>query len=143
MDDPGLIFFEETKFALNMISIIGLGLTKCSILVLYKNIFDVKKFRIVVYCVLAYVIAWTVSFSFSHLFTCYPITACMYTLLPSSTRRSSNTANVRAVIEPYYGNQCVQTVPMFLALLVSQVCRGIFTARRVWHFAHPRYQILL
>ncbi|KAI4919790.1 hypothetical protein J4E90_001927 [Alternaria incomplexa] len=53
MDDPGLIFFEQTKFALNMISIIGLGLVKSSILVLYKNIFDVRKFRIVVYCVLA------------------------------------------------------------------------------------------
>jgi len=81
-----------------MISIIGLGLVKSSILVLYKNIFDVRKFRIVVYCVLAYVVCWTVSFTFSHLFTCYPITV---------------------FIEPYYGNSCVETVPMFLALLVS------------------------
>lgn len=81
-----------------MISIIGLGLVKSSILVLYKNIFDVRKFRIVVYFVLAYVIGWTVSFTFSHLFTFYPITV---------------------FIEPYYGNSCVETVPMFLALLVS------------------------
>ncbi|KNG43927.1 hypothetical protein DDE82_008334 [Stemphylium lycopersici] len=100
MDDPGLIFFERTKFALNMISIVGLGLVKSSILILYKNIFDVRKFRIVVYCVLAYVIGWTVSFTFSHLFTCYPITV---------------------FIEPYYGNSCVQTVPMFLALLYTDV----------------------
>ncbi|KAH6629403.1 hypothetical protein C7974DRAFT_185841 [Boeremia exigua] len=100
MDDPGLIFFEETKFALNMISIIGLGLVKSSILVMYKNIFDVRKFRTVVYVVLAYVIGWTVSFSFSHLFTCYPITV---------------------FIEPYYGNSCVETVPMFLALLYTDV----------------------
>lgn len=91
-----------------MISIIGLGLTKCSILVLYKTIFDVPKFRIVVYCVLAYVIGWTVSFSFSHLFTCYPITV---------------------FIEPYYGNHCVKTVPMFLALLVS--CLSYF-AENLW-----------
>ena len=114
MDDPGLIFFEEvrqsherqsthsrcsqTKFALNMISIVGLGLIKSSILVMYKNIFDVRKFRIVVYIVLAYVIGWTVSFTFSHLLTCYPITV---------------------FIEPYYGNSCVDTVPMFLALLVN------------------------
>jgi len=82
-----------------MISIIGLGLVKSSILIMYKSIFSVRKFRIVVYCVLAYVVAWTVSFSFSHLFTCYPITV---------------------FIEPYYGNSCVETVPMFLALLVSQ-----------------------
>lgn len=81
-----------------MISIIGLGLVKSSILILYKNIFDVKKFRIAVYIVLAYVVCWTISFSFSHLFTCYPITV---------------------FIEPFYGNSCVQTVPMFLSLLVS------------------------
>ncbi|CAO2658604.1 Nn.00g063270.m01.CDS01 [Neocucurbitaria sp. VM-36] len=104
MDDPGLIFFEETKFAINMISIIGLGLVKSSILVLYKNIFAVRKFRFIVYCVLAYVICWTVSFSISHLFTCYPITV---------------------FIEPYYGNKCVQTVPMFLALLYTDVIADI------------------
>lgn len=93
-----LIRFRKTKFALNMISIIGLGLVKSSILVMYKNIFTVRKFQLVVYAVLAYVIGWTVSFSFSHLFTCYPITV---------------------FIEPYYNNNCVETVPMFLALLVS------------------------
>lgn len=98
MDDPGLIFFEQTKFALNMISIVGLGLTKCSILVLYMSIFAVRKFLIVVYVVLAYVICWTISFTISHLFTCFPITV---------------------FIEPYYNNACVQTVPMFFALLVS------------------------
>ncbi|EMD60130.1 hypothetical protein COCSADRAFT_164265 [Bipolaris sorokiniana ND90Pr] len=100
MDDPGLIFFEETKFAINMISIVGLGLVKSSILILYKTIFDVRKFRICVYIVLAYVVAWTISFTFSHLFTCYPITV---------------------FIEPYYGNSCVETVPMFLALLYTDV----------------------
>ncbi|KAF3048401.1 hypothetical protein E8E12_011767 [Didymella heteroderae] len=100
MDDPGLIFFEETKFALNMISIVGLGLIKSSILVMYKNIFDTRKFRAVVFIVLAYVIGWTISFTFSHLFTCYPITV---------------------FIEPYYGNSCVETVPMFLALLYTDV----------------------
>ena len=83
-----------------MISIIGLGLVKSSILILYKNIFEVPKFRICVYAALAYVVGWTVSFSISHLFTCYPITV---------------------FIEPYYGNSCVETVPMFLALLVSHL----------------------
>ncbi|KAF1942365.1 hypothetical protein EJ02DRAFT_176702 [Clathrospora elynae] len=104
MDDPGLIFFEQTKFALNMISIIGLGLVKSSILVLYKNIFDIPKFRFIVFCVLAYVIGWTVSFTLSHLFTCYPITV---------------------FIEPYYNNSCVQTVPMFLALLYTDVIADV------------------
>ena len=80
-----------------MISIVGIGLIKSSILVMYKNIFDTRKFRAVVFVVLAYVIGWTISFTFSHLFTCYPITV---------------------FIEPYYGSSCVETVPMFLALLV-------------------------
>ena len=93
-----MLILPQTKFALNMISIIGLGLVKSSILVMYKNIFAVRKFQIVVYAVLAYVIGWTISFSISHLFTCYPITV---------------------FIEPYYNNNCVETVPMFLALLVS------------------------
>jgi hypothetical protein len=103
MDDPGLIFFEEvsigsrrmqtaltllwqTKFAINMISIIGLGLVKSSILVMYKNIFAVRKFQIIVYGVLAFVVGWTISFSISHLFTCYPITV---------------------FIEPYYHSACL------------------------------------
>ncbi|KAI8170927.1 Satratoxin biosynthesis SC1 cluster protein 4 [Colletotrichum sp. SAR 10_70] len=100
MDDPGLIFFEETKFALNMISILGLGLVKSSILVLYRSLFPSRRFHYVVYAALTFVIGWTVSFFFSHLFTCYPITV---------------------FIEPYYGNSCVQTVPMFLALLFTDV----------------------
>ncbi|KAF6786839.1 hypothetical protein CSOJ01_15327 [Colletotrichum sojae] len=100
MDDPGLIFFEETKFALNMISILGLGLVKSSILVLYYTIFPSRTFQRVVYGVLAFVIGWTVSFFFSHLFTCFPITV---------------------FIEPYYNNSCVDTVPMFLALLFTDV----------------------
>ncbi|KAK7708682.1 hypothetical protein SLS63_013452 [Diaporthe eres] len=89
-----------TKFALNMISILGLGLVKASILILYYNLFPSKNFRYAVWGALAFVIGWTVSFFFSHLFTCYPITV---------------------FIEPYYGNSCVQTVPMFLSLLFTDV----------------------
>lgn len=83
-----------------MISILGLGLVKSSILVLYYTLFPSKGFHYAVWGVLAFVIGWTISFFFSHLFTCYPITV---------------------FIEPYYGNSCVQTVPMFLALLFTDV----------------------
>lgn len=83
-----------------MISILGLGLVKSSILVLYYNLFPSKKFRWAVWGVLAFVIGWTISFFFSHLFTCFPITV---------------------FIEPYYHNSCVQTVPMFLAVLFTDV----------------------
>ncbi|KAF2788206.1 hypothetical protein K505DRAFT_286526 [Melanomma pulvis-pyrius CBS 109.77] len=100
MDDPGLIFFEQTKFALNCISVLGLGLVKSSILVMYRNIFHVTKFRLVIDIMIGLVACWTISFFFSHLFTCYPITV---------------------FIEPYYGNKCVQTVPMFIAVLITDV----------------------
>lgn len=123
MDDPGLIFFEQvgplraiawafratkadkrttdqTKFAINMISIVGLGLVKCSILVLYYNLFPSRKFQLCIWATIAFVIGWTISFFFSHLFTCYPITV---------------------FIEPYYNNHCVETVTMFLALLFTDV----------------------
>ncbi|KAG8161289.1 hypothetical protein KVR01_009553 [Diaporthe batatas] len=89
-----------TKFALNMISILGLGLVKSSILVQYYNLFPSKIFRYVVSGSLAFVIGWTISFFFSHLFTCYPITV---------------------FIEPFYGHSCVNTIPMFLALLFTDV----------------------
>lgn len=53
---------------------------------------------------LAFVIGWTISFFFSHLFTCFPITV---------------------FIEPYYGNKCVKTVPMFMALLFTDVIADV------------------
>lgn len=87
-----------------MISILGLGLIKSSILVLYKKIFDVRKFKLVIYAMLGFVIAWTISFFFSHLFTCYPITV---------------------FLEPYYGNKCVDTIPMFMSLLFTDVVADV------------------
>ncbi|KAF2875136.1 hypothetical protein BDV95DRAFT_309446 [Massariosphaeria phaeospora] len=98
MDDPGLIFFEKTKFALNMLGIVGLGLIKASILIYYKNIFTTRPFRYAVYGMLTIITIWTAGYFFSHLFTCYPITV---------------------FIEPYYGNKCVNQVPMFLSVAIS------------------------
>ncbi|CRK18777.1 hypothetical protein BN1723_002907 [Verticillium longisporum] len=100
MEDPGLAFFEKSKFALNMISIVGLGLVKSSILVLYLSLFPNRKFQWVVYCVLGYVIVWTISFFFSHLFTCYPITA---------------------FIDFFQDKKCVNQVAMFLTVLYTNV----------------------
>ncbi|KAM0506001.1 hypothetical protein D7B24_004132 [Verticillium nonalfalfae] len=100
MEDPGLAFFEKSKFALNMLSIVGLGLVKSSILVLYLSLFPNRKFQWVVYGVLGYVIVWTISFFFSHLFTCYPITA---------------------FIDFFQDKKCVNQVAMFLTVLYTNV----------------------
>ncbi|KAM0321727.1 hypothetical protein ACHAQA_009966 [Verticillium albo-atrum] len=100
MDDPGLAFFEKSKFAMNMLSILGLGLVKSSILVLYLSLFPNRTFQYVVYGVLAYVIVWMISFFFSHLFTCYPITA---------------------FIDFFQDKNCVNQVAMFLTVLYTNV----------------------
>lgn len=100
MDDPGLAFFEKSKFAMNMLSILGLGLVKSSILVLYLSLFPSRTFQRVTYCALAYVIIWTISFFFSHLFTCYPITA---------------------FIDFFQDKSCVDQATMFLTVLYTNV----------------------
>lgn len=85
---------------MNMLSILGLGLVKSSILVLYFALFPHRVFRWVVSGVLAYVIVWTISFFFSHLFTCYPITA---------------------FIDFFQDKKCVNQVAMFLTVLYTNI----------------------
>src|SRR5687768_9800969 len=85
---------------MNMLSLIGLGLVKSSILVLYLNIFPNRVFRWCVIGMLGYVGVWTISFFFSHLFTCYPITA---------------------FIDFFQDKKCVNQVAMFLTVLYTNI----------------------
>jgi len=85
---------------MNMLSILGLGLIKCSILVLYHNLFPSTTFRWFIWAALAYVGIWTVSFFFSHLFTCFPITT---------------------FIDFFEGKTCVNQSAMFLSVLYTGV----------------------
>ncbi|KAJ1323063.1 hypothetical protein MN608_11917 [Microdochium nivale] len=100
MNDQGLKFFEDSKFALNMLAILGLGFVKSSILVLYLNLFPNQTFRYVTWGMLAYVGMWTVSFFFSHLFTCLPITT---------------------FIDFFQDKSCVNQAAMFLSVLYTGV----------------------
>ncbi|KAH7014138.1 uncharacterized protein B0I36DRAFT_255318 [Microdochium trichocladiopsis] len=100
MNDAGLAFFENSKFALNMISILGLGLVKMSILVLYLNLFPSPTFKWVTWGIMGYVGVWTISFFFSHLFTCYPITT---------------------FIDFFEDKTCVNQTAMFLTVLYTNV----------------------
>ena len=75
-----------------------MGMTKASIVVFYINIFAVKKFKIWAYGMLTIITIWTVSFFFSNLFTCYPITP---------------------LVEAFYHNKCVDGVKMWLASTFS------------------------
>lgn len=49
---------------------------------------------------LSVVVAWTLSYFFANLFTCYPITS---------------------LIEPFYGNKCINAVPMWLSVVATDL----------------------
>lgn len=83
-----------------MLSIFGLGLVKSSIFVLYLHLFPNALFKRVMFGMLVYVIIWTVSFFFSHLFTCYPITT---------------------FIDFFEGKNCVNQTAIFLTVLYTNV----------------------
>ena len=84
-----------------MLAVIGLGFTKASILVFYKNIFTLEPFRTVAHVMLVIVAIWTVSFFFSNLFICYPITP---------------------FVEAFYHRHCkVHGHPMWYASTISDV----------------------
>ena len=100
LDDPGFLVYEESKFAMQLLSFAGYGLTKASILALFIRIFDVKRFRIWPKLMLGVVAGWTISFFFASLFQCYPITA---------------------LIEPFYGNKCVDSIALWYAGGISDI----------------------
>ncbi|KAI1198159.1 hypothetical protein F5X97DRAFT_342852 [Nemania serpens] len=101
LDDPRFLVYEKTKFAVNILSVVGFGLVKSSILLFYKSIFStVRSFRLAVNVMLGVVTAWTISYFFSNLFTCYPVTA---------------------LIESFYGNKCIDAVPMWLSVVATDL----------------------
>ena len=89
---------SQCKYAILMLATLGLGLTKASILVFFRNIFTIRRFKLWADIMLAIVGAWTISFFFSSLFICYPVTA---------------------LIEPYYGNNCINQVAMWYASCIT------------------------
>ncbi|KAI0454137.1 hypothetical protein F5B21DRAFT_514904 [Xylaria acuta] len=101
LDDPRFLVYERTKLAVNVLSPIGFGLVKASIVVLYEGIFhNIRPFRYCAYVMLGLLFAWSISFFFANLFICYPVTA---------------------LIEPFYGKKCVDRAGVFLSTLVTDL----------------------
>lgn len=69
------------------------------------SIFTTKRFRICAQVVLGIVVAWTVSFFFANLFTCYPISP---------------------FIEAFYGNNCVNGLALWYAMAISDIIVDFF-----------------
>lgn len=102
-DDQRFIIFERTKFAINIIYPVGLGLVKSSILLFYIGIFPSRAFQITSKIMMAIVVAWSVAFFFANLFICNPVTP---------------------LIEPFYdhGNsKCYNGVPMWYTGCVTDI----------------------
>jgi hypothetical protein len=87
----------KTKFAVNILSVVGLGFIKASILIFYKTIFTTQNFRRAVHIMLGIVSGWTIAYALLNLFTCYLITP---------------------LIEPFYGNKCMSGVINMWLLVV-------------------------
>ncbi|KAI0110607.1 hypothetical protein F4776DRAFT_674776 [Hypoxylon sp. NC0597] len=100
LDDPRFVTYEKCKLAVNILSTVGLGFVKSSILVFYMNIFYGKPFKIASQIVLGLVVGWTISFFFANLFTCFPITP---------------------FIEPFYHNNCVDGLALWYAMAISDI----------------------
>ncbi len=69
------------------------------------SIFTTKRFRTVAQLVLAITVAWTVSFFFANLFTCYPISP---------------------YIEAFYGNNCVNGLALWYSMAITDVIVDVF-----------------
>ncbi|KAI0146844.1 hypothetical protein GGR57DRAFT_478516 [Xylariaceae sp. FL1272] len=72
-----------------------------SIVVLYEKIFhNIVPFRYLAYVMVVLLGIWGISFFFANLFICYPVTA---------------------LIEPYYGNKCIDQASVFLSTLLTDL----------------------
>ncbi|KAI1452858.1 hypothetical protein F4805DRAFT_470518 [Annulohypoxylon moriforme] len=100
LDDPRFVIYEKCKLAVNILSTVGLGFVKSSILIFYMNIFYGKPFKIASQVVLGIVVSWTVAFFFANLFTCYPITP---------------------FIEAFYHNKCVDGLALWYGMAISDI----------------------
>lgn len=92
----------KCKFAGSLLVVIGLGLTKSSILVFYMKIFYNKKtFRIVAQMMLGGVVVWTLTFFFVKLFVCFPVTP---------------------IVEAFYGHHCpMNALTMWYASCITDI----------------------
>lgn len=87
-----------------MLSALGLGFTKVSVILLYRRIFRTPIFQRICLVYIGVVIVWTISFFFACLFQCYPVTP---------------------FVEGFYGNKCTQVLVLYNALGGSDVALDV------------------
>ncbi|KAJ5523591.1 hypothetical protein N7513_013135 [Penicillium frequentans] len=92
LDDPRFIIYEKCKFSLHMLSVLGLGFTKVSVILLYRRIFRMPIFQRICLGYIVVIIAWTIAFFFACLFQCTPVTP---------------------FVEGFYGNKCTNVLVLY------------------------------
>lgn len=66
---------KQAVYALQIVYICALPLIKFSILLFYNRLFPGRRFRIVSYCIAAFVLCWWIVFFLTTVFQCTPIAA--------------------------------------------------------------------
>ncbi|KAI1186290.1 hypothetical protein F5B17DRAFT_404533 [Nemania serpens] len=94
------VIFLKTAFILEVITWPTVGMTKISILLLYKRIFATPKFVTMVWILIGLVVAWTLSFTLALFFSCIPIQAQWYPSMEAS---------------------CVNVVTLFTTAIITDV----------------------
>ncbi|KAI1162527.1 hypothetical protein F5B18DRAFT_623305 [Nemania serpens] len=109
------IVFGKTGYILEIITWPTVGMTKISVLLLYKRIFATRRFITVTWILIGVVVAWTLSFTLAFAFACIPIQSQWYHSIQYS---------------------CINVVALFTAAVVTDVVTDflvlILPVYKVW-----------
>ncbi|KAI1645953.1 uncharacterized protein F4817DRAFT_342065 [Daldinia loculata] len=73
LDPESTVIFGKTTYALEILTLPAVGLTKISVLLMYKRIFTTSRFRTMTWILVGLIIAWTIAFTFAFVFSCTPV----------------------------------------------------------------------
>ncbi|KAF4628350.1 hypothetical protein G7Y89_g9801 [Cudoniella acicularis] len=73
LNPEAIVIFGKTTYALELLTWPAVGMTKISVLLMYKRIFVTPRFKTIAWILVGLVIAWTIAFTFALMFSCTPI----------------------------------------------------------------------
>ncbi|KAF7894133.1 hypothetical protein EAF00_007647 [Botryotinia globosa] len=73
LNPKAAIVLAKTIYALELLTWPAVGLTKISVLLMYKRIFSTPRFQIVTWIMIGVNVAWILTFTFALMFSCLPI----------------------------------------------------------------------
>lgn len=101
--DHEFLVYQKSKFVLQISSVLSLGFTKASIIMLYARIFSLKWFHRLAHAMLIVTVIWTIGFFFADVLQCNPI------------------STVWTELEQKYQDKCINRMPFYNALAISGV----------------------